>query len=228
MSFRSAWLIKQACADMESPMAPLISALGTRAAESTTPGRPRQAHQRVGDLKGLLAGVGLAHQQLIRLDVESAYVGHIQRVLGVDEGGDATGALGLGDQVERQGRLAAGLRTVDLDDASAGDAADAGHVDAEAACGDRLDVLKQHLIFESRRAPLPKCSTVDNAVSMARCSASLSMIWLVGVILVLFSCHGTCSSVWDLCRSCGFNVYRFDAASVVGYGDRALDFVYLQ
>jgi len=41
-------------------------------------------------------------------------------VLGVDEGGHATTALGLGDDVKRQRCLARGFRTVDLDDPAAG------------------------------------------------------------------------------------------------------------
>ena len=46
-------------------------------------------------------------------------------MLGVDEGGGAAPALGLGDDVQRQRRLARGLRTVDLGDAAARDAPDA-------------------------------------------------------------------------------------------------------
>jgi hypothetical protein len=46
-------------------------------------------------------------------------------VLGVDEGRDAAGALRVGDGVQRDRRLAGGLRTEDLDDAARGQAADA-------------------------------------------------------------------------------------------------------
>src|SRR5919106_474982 len=45
-------------------------------------------------------------------------------MLGVDEGSDTAGALRLGDDMERQGGLAAGLGAEDLDDPAARHAAD--------------------------------------------------------------------------------------------------------
>jgi len=44
-------------------------------------------------------------------------------VLGINEGGRSTLLLGLGDDVQRQGRLSGRLRSVDLHHASPGDAA---------------------------------------------------------------------------------------------------------
>ena len=65
----------------------------------------------------------------------------VERVLGVDEGGDAAGRLGAGDGVQRERGLARGLRAVDLDDAAARQAADAeGHVEGDRAGGDHLEL----------------------------------------------------------------------------------------
>jgi len=58
-------------------------------------------------------------------------------VLRVDEGRQPAHLLGLGDDVQRERRLAARLGAVDLDDAPAGDAAHAeGHVEAQRPRGD--------------------------------------------------------------------------------------------
>jgi hypothetical protein len=84
-----------------------------------------RAHQRLGDLQRLLARVGLGNQELVGVDAQVLGVDGIEGVLGVDEGGRTAPPLGLGDDVQRQRRLARGLRAVDLGDAAAGDAADA-------------------------------------------------------------------------------------------------------
>ena len=61
-------------------------------------------------------------------------------MLGVDEGGDAAGLLGFGDDVQGEGGLAGGFGAEDLDDAAAGDAAAAeGDVEARRAGGDAVD-----------------------------------------------------------------------------------------
>ena len=83
------------------------------------------AHQRVGDLERLLAGVGLRDQQVVDIDAKLAGVHRIECVLRVDEGADAAFLLRLGDRVQRQRRLAGALRAVDLDDAATRQAADA-------------------------------------------------------------------------------------------------------
>ena len=67
-------------------------------------------------------------------------VDRVHRVLGVDVGADAAVALGLGDHVHGEGRLARRLRAEDLDDAAAGQAADAEReVERERAGGDGRD-----------------------------------------------------------------------------------------
>jgi hypothetical protein len=60
-------------------------------------------------------------------------------VLGVDEGGDAAAALGLGDDVLDESGLARGLGAEDLGDAAAGDATDAeGEVERDGAGGNNV------------------------------------------------------------------------------------------
>ena len=64
------------------------------------------AHQRVGDLQRLLAGIGLRDQQVVDIDAELAGIDRIERMLRVDEGADAAALLRLGDGVQRERRLA--------------------------------------------------------------------------------------------------------------------------
>ena len=98
------------------------------------------ADQHLGDLEGLLAVVGLGDQQLVDVDAELLGVLRVEGVLGVDEGGQAAGLLGLGDDLEGERRLARGFRAEDLDDAAARDAADAERgVDRERAGRDDGD-----------------------------------------------------------------------------------------
>ena len=58
------------------------------------------AHQRVGDLERLLAGVRLRDEQILEIHPELPRVDRIERVLGIDEGADAALLLRLGDHVE--------------------------------------------------------------------------------------------------------------------------------
>ena len=70
----------------------------------------------------------------------SASVLRVHRVLGVDERADPAAALGLGDHVVDERRLARGLRAEDLDDAAAREPADAEReVERERAGRDRPD-----------------------------------------------------------------------------------------
>ena len=73
----------------------------------------------------------------------------VERVLGVDERGDAARRLRLGDDLQRERGLARGLRAVDLDDAAARHAADAeGGVERERAGGDRGDLVGRGVLAE--------------------------------------------------------------------------------
>ena len=97
-----------------------------------------RAHQHVGDLERLLAAVRLRDEQVVGPHAELARVADVERVLGVDERADAAPLLRLGDDVQRQRRLAGRLRPVDLDDAAARQPADAERdVEAERAGRDR-------------------------------------------------------------------------------------------
>ncbi len=83
-----------------------------------------RAHQHVGDLQGLLAGVGLADQQIIDIDAEFLGVDRIECMLGIDEGRRAAHLLALGDHLEGERGLARRLRSVDFDDPTTRQAAD--------------------------------------------------------------------------------------------------------
>jgi hypothetical protein len=58
------------------------------------------ADEHVGDLERLFPGVGLGDEQLVDVHPDGLGVDRVEGVLGVDEGGDAAVALGLGDDVE--------------------------------------------------------------------------------------------------------------------------------
>ena len=126
---------------MASPISPSISALGTRAAtESMT----------TTDLERLLAGVGLGDEHFVDIDAHASGVAGIEGVLRVDEGDNAAEGLRLGEDLERQRGLARGLGSVDLDDAAAGDAADAErHIERERSGGNRLDLERGVVIAEA-------------------------------------------------------------------------------
>ena len=102
----------------------------------------RRAHERLGDLERLLAGVGLRDHEVVDVHAQLAGVVGVEGVLGVDERRESAALLRLRDDVERERRLARGLGPEDLEDAPAGHAADAeGVVDSDGAGGDRLDRL---------------------------------------------------------------------------------------
>ena len=54
-----------------------------------------RADQRIGDFKRLLAGVGLRNEQVVEVHAEFVGVVGIERVLGVDEGGERRPFSGL-------------------------------------------------------------------------------------------------------------------------------------
>ena len=146
-----------------SPISPSISALGTSAAtesttiRSTAPG----ADQLVGDLQRLLAVVGLRHQQVLDLHPQLARVADVQRVLGVDEGADAAGALGLGDGVQGQRGLARRLGAVDLDHPPARQPAHPERqVQAHRAGGDDRRSRRSRRPPSGMIAPLPNCFSI--------------------------------------------------------------------
>ncbi len=64
------------------------------------------AHQSVGDLERLLAGIGLGDEELLEIDAQLARIDRVERVLGVDEAANAAPLLRLGDDMERERGLA--------------------------------------------------------------------------------------------------------------------------
>ena len=99
------------------------------------------AHQRLGDLQRLLAGVRLADVEVVDIDADLGGVGRVQGVFDIDKAADAAHALRLGDHVQADGRLAGAFRAVDLDDAPTRHTADAQRdVQAQAAGGDRFHI----------------------------------------------------------------------------------------
>ena len=99
------------------------------------------AHQRLGDLQSLLAGVRLAHQQAVHIHPQVPGVHRVQGVLHVDKGGVAPHLLSLGDAVQGQGGLTGRLGPVDLHNAPPGQAPNAqGQIQGKAAGGHGLHV----------------------------------------------------------------------------------------
>ncbi len=83
----------------------------------------------------------MGDQHFVDIDAQLAGIDRVERVFGVDIGGDATLFLGFGHGMERQGGLARGFRAVNFDHAAARQAADAERdVQAERAGGHRLDL----------------------------------------------------------------------------------------
>ena len=128
VSLRRAWLMRRACRPMwESPMSPSISALGTRAATESTTMRidATGASENFGDVQRLFSVVGLRDEQLRGIYADRLGVLHVERVLGVDERGDASSSLHVRDGVEGERRLAARFGPEYLDDAPSRVPADA-------------------------------------------------------------------------------------------------------
>ena len=98
------------------------------------------AHQHVGDLERLLAGVGLADEQLVDVDPDGPRVHRVHRVFRIDEGRDAARLLCIGHGMQGDRGLTAGLRAVDLDHAAAREAADPErHIERDRTGRDDLD-----------------------------------------------------------------------------------------
>ena len=100
------------------------------------------AHQHVGDLQRLLAGIRLRHQQVVDLDPQLLRIHRIERVLGIDKCRGAAMALRRGDDGQSQRGLARGLRAENFDDSAARNAADAERdIEAQRSRGDRVHLV---------------------------------------------------------------------------------------
>ncbi len=99
-----------------------------------------RAHQVVGDLERLLAGVGLGDVQVGDVHAQLLGVGRVEGVLGVDEHRVPPELLRVGDDGERERRLARGFGPVDLDHPAARHSAHAEReVEPDRAGGDHVD-----------------------------------------------------------------------------------------
>jgi len=132
------------------------------------------ADEGLDDLQRLLAVVGLGDEEVVDVDAEFFGVGGIERVLGVDEGGETAGLLRLGDDLQSDGGLAGGLRAKDLNDAPA------GTPPTPVAASKEIDPVEMTAMgttasLEPSRMtePLPNCfSSAASAVSIARLRSS--------------------------------------------------------
>jgi hypothetical protein len=99
------------------------------------------ADERLHDVEGVFTGIGLGDEQVIEIYPDDAGVFRVECMFDVDEGGEPAFFLGLGDHAQTEGRLTGGFRSVDLDDAALGQAADAeGEIHGEGAGGEGLDL----------------------------------------------------------------------------------------
>lgn len=93
----------------------------------------------IGNLQGLLTAVRLAHKEVLRVHSELRGIDSVQRVLGVDEGRGAARLLRRCNDVQSERGLSGTLGTVDLGDATAGQATDADCcIEGNGARGDDL------------------------------------------------------------------------------------------
>ena len=116
-----------------------------------------RAHQHVGDLQRLFAGVGLGHQQVIDLDSQLFRVHGIERMLGVHECGGAAVGLCRGDDRESERRLSGGLRPEDFDHAAARNAAHAKRdIETKRAGGNGLHFIGGARIAQAHHGALSK------------------------------------------------------------------------
>src|SRR5215216_5961650 len=76
------------------------------------------AHEGIGYLEGLFAVIWLGEVEVLEVNAYSLGVGRVEGVLGVDEGSETTGPLGLGYYVQGEGGFATPFGPEDLDDTS--------------------------------------------------------------------------------------------------------------
>jgi hypothetical protein len=90
------------------------------------------ANESIGDFQRLLAGVGLADEEVVHIDSELAGIDRVKSMLGVDESTGAAAPLGFGDSMESESGFAGAFRSVDFNNAAAREATDAeGKIEAE-------------------------------------------------------------------------------------------------
>ena len=165
VSLRSAWVMRRACRPTcASPISPSISAFGVSAAtESMTMMSTAPERTSMSVISSACSPVsGCETSSSSTLTPSLLGVDRVERVLGVDEGRGAALLLALGDDLQRQRGLARGLRTVDLDDAAARQAADAERdVEPERAGRHRRRCRASRCASPRRMTePLPNCFSI--------------------------------------------------------------------
>src|ERR1019366_7772022 len=115
-----------------------------------------RAHERLGDLERLLAGVGLRDHEVVDVDAELPGVIGVEGVLGVDERREPAALLRFRHDVQGQSGLARGLGPEHFDDAAPGDAPDPERgVHADGAAGNALNGLVR-LVAEADDGAFPE------------------------------------------------------------------------
>ena len=95
-------------------------------------------------------------RDLVDVDTESGGVAGVERVLGIDERGDAARRLSLGDDLQCKRRLAGRLGAVDLDDATTRNTTDAERrIERERAGRNRGDLVSCACSPSFMSEPLP-------------------------------------------------------------------------
>ena len=101
-----------------------------------------RADKLLSDLKSLLTIVRLAHVEGIHIDTELLGIGGVERVLSVNESGNTTRLLSLGNGMDGERSLTRRLGAKDLNDTSARVASHSeGHIETERACRDDRNLL---------------------------------------------------------------------------------------
>ncbi len=96
--------------------------------------------QSFSDFERLLAAVGLGDEKVVDIDAQLLGVPRVKSVFRVDEGGQTAQALGFGNDLQRDRRLAGGFRSEDLSNPAARHAAHAERsVEADGSSGDNGD-----------------------------------------------------------------------------------------
>ena len=145
-------------------------------------------HERIHNLKCLLARIRLRDEELLDVDAELACVLRVEGMLCVDERRNAARLLCLSDHVQRDRRLARGLGTEHLDDASARNAADAKRdIERQDPRGDHLDVHVRLGFTEAHDRPLAM-RLLDVLQGILKCLLARHRLIEFACPLVLF-CH---------------------------------------
>ena len=152
-------------------------------------------HERIHNLKCLLARIRLRDEELLDVDAKLACVLWVEGMLCVDECRNAAGLLRLGNHVQRDRRLARRLGTKHLDDASARNAANTKcDIERQYPRGDHFDVHVR-LGFTKAHDRALAMRLLDVPQSILECL--LTRHRLIGFCPLVLFCH-----LYLLVRSC--------------------------